>query len=217
MMQKFTLNSAQMIRQLSGSLRDFFLAPGGHPAVGAAVEAGTTCADHTKEKGGKTTGPPHLHARMDFFVEMGQNDKAEGERKATLTDVRYPIDVMDMQNFGDTLSYFKVKKARAEQGQPERWKLCLASNRLASNPWTKRWEDQINAIREGSQGPDQAPAGHSDRRPQEGRRPRAAGGGSGADLRSAPAFRLGEANSSRPQSQATADGGIEPAGLRQLA
>ncbi|CAK0847964.1 unnamed protein product, partial [Prorocentrum cordatum] len=160
----------QMMRQLPGSLWDFSLVPGGHLAVGAAVEAATTYAERRKEKGGKTMGPPHLHVGVDFFVEMGQDDKAEGEHKVILTDFRYfidviafaehacqfvgglslsLIDVIDMQNFGDILSYCNVKKAYAEQGQPERWKLHLMFNSLASSPEAKHREDHINAIREG--------------------------------------------------------------------
>ncbi|CAK0852554.1 unnamed protein product, partial [Prorocentrum cordatum] len=126
-MQKLTLDNAQMIRQLSGSLWDFFLIPGEHSAVAAAVAAGTTYAEQAKEKNNKDLGPPHLHIGVDFFLEMGLNDKAEGANKTILTEFRTLIDVLGMQGFGGIVSYFKVKKAYSE--------------------------DQINAIREGNQGP----------------------------------------------------------------
>ncbi|CAK0898486.1 unnamed protein product [Prorocentrum cordatum] len=102
--QKHTLNNAQTVRQVPASLWDSFLASGDHPAADADVATGTTYAECTKETSGKTMG---------------------GECKASLTEFRYITEVTDKQNFGDILSYFKVKKAYAEQGQSQRWEIRL--------------------------------------------------------------------------------------------
>ncbi|CAK0844119.1 unnamed protein product [Prorocentrum cordatum] len=146
-----TLDSAQVMRQLSGSLWDFFLIPGGLPAAAAAVAAGTTYAGKTKEKGAKALGPPHLHIGVDFFLGVGVNDKAEGGQEVILSDFRLLIDVLGMQGFGDIVRCFKVKKPYSEAGQPERWELYLMFNNLASSPWNDKWGEQTNAIREGNQ------------------------------------------------------------------
>eukprot|EP00959_Pyramimonas_sp_CCMP1952_P423064 8862198-Pyramimonas_sp.AAC.1 len=81
-----------MIRQLSGSLWDFFLIPGEHAAVAAAVAAGATYAEKAKGKNSKDLGPPRLHIGVDVFLEMGPNDKAEGTNETIQTELRLLID-----------------------------------------------------------------------------------------------------------------------------
>eukprot|EP00959_Pyramimonas_sp_CCMP1952_P278084 5813257-Pyramimonas_sp.AAC.1 len=62
LLQKVSLNNAQMLRLVSGSLWDFFSAEGERKPVGAAAEGGINYAEEVKAKGSKEMGSPRLHA-----------------------------------------------------------------------------------------------------------------------------------------------------------
>ncbi|CAK0892118.1 unnamed protein product [Prorocentrum cordatum] len=96
-------------------------------------------------------GPPHLHIGIDFFMELSRPDKLQGKHQTRLEEFRMLTEFTSMNDFGDIVSYFQVKKSYAVSGQAAKSNVCLISNSMAAFPWSAHWQEQPNAIRTGSQ------------------------------------------------------------------
>ncbi|CAK0897362.1 unnamed protein product [Prorocentrum cordatum] len=146
-----SLNNAQMLRLVSGSLWDFFLAEGDNKPVEAAAEGGINYAEEVKSKGSKEMGSPHLHTGAEFFLELAKSDQISGETKDILTQFAELIEVMNREEFADSLSYFRVKKAYTEPGHTQKWKIHIMFNPLSPSPWTHKLKGEANALRVGNE------------------------------------------------------------------
>ena len=145
--EKLCLNNAQIVRQLSGSLWDFYLVEGEHTPSEAGANEGQEYANKV-QNGAKNLGSPHVYIGATFFEELASLTTTPSPYKETLEQFAMLINVIHVDFFGDILPYFKVKKAYSEAGTSTRWKIHILFNALAMSPWTEENETKINQKRE---------------------------------------------------------------------
>ncbi|CAK0875730.1 unnamed protein product, partial [Prorocentrum cordatum] len=145
--EKLCLNNAQIVRQLSGSLWDFYLVEGEHTPSEAGANEGQEYANKV-QNGAKNLGSPHVYIGATFFEELASLTTTPSPYKETLEQFAMLINVIHVDFFGDILPYFKVKKAYSEAGMGTRWKIHILFNALAMSPWTEENETKINQKRE---------------------------------------------------------------------
>ncbi|CAK0854406.1 unnamed protein product, partial [Prorocentrum cordatum] len=145
--EKLCLDNAQVVRQLSGSLWDFYLVEGEHTPSEAGANEGQEYANKV-QNGAKNLGSPHVYIGATFFEELASLTTTPSPYKETLEQFAMLINVIHVDFFGDILPYFKVKKAYSEAGMGTRWKIHILFNALAMSPWTEENETKINQKRE---------------------------------------------------------------------